>query len=393
MEELFQNIRDVWYALPLVTRDALTIIILFFILWTVKRIILKRIITRIYRYTNETERHWDSFLVDNINRPLNFVTFAITLGIIAAIGDWGNTFETFIIQTSNTAVMIAIVMFVLALTGHVFTNHQRLIKYLGFDIEPQLLPFVRTTVRFVIIALGVVLVLDEWGYDVNGLIAGLGIGGLAVALAAQDTISNIFGFTTIVGDRPFNKGDFIKTSDAEGIVEHIGLRSTRVRQLDQALVTLPNSMLTNAAILNWSQLYKRRFDAVVGITYTATSDDIRELIARIRRLLGENIHVQKDSIVVYFINFGESSLEVLVRCYINISDWGGFTAEKQEINLQIMDIVEDMQLSFAFPTRSIFMEPTAEESRAARAGRVRESFDMDVDHSRIKGGGGESDEE
>ncbi len=113
------------------------------------------------------------------------------------------------------------------------------------------------------------------------------------SLAAQDTVSNLFGFTTIVGDQPFIVGEFIKTPDAEGIVEHVGVRSTRLRQLDQAYVTVPNNKLASSAILNWSRLSKRRLNTILSIRYSATSDQIRDLCQRIRDLLNARDSVQR----------------------------------------------------------------------------------------------------
>src|SRR5262249_35855949 len=132
--------------------------------------------------------------------------------------------------------------------------------------------------KLLFIVLAVLVIVQEWGYDPSGLIAGLGIGGLAISLAAQDTVKNLFGFTTIVGDQPFTVGDFIKTADVEGTVEHVGVRSTRIRRQDQAYVTVPNSVLANSAILNWSRLSKRWIDMTLRITYDASRSDILKLL-------------------------------------------------------------------------------------------------------------------
>jgi MscS family membrane protein len=208
----------------------------------------------------------------------------------------------------------------------------------------------------VLVAFAAVIIIDEWGYDVNGLVAGLGIGGLAIALAAQDTLANLFGFTTIVGDSPFVEDEYIVTPDVEGVVESVGLRSTRIRQLDQAIVTIPNSKLSGSAITNWSRLYKRRINFVLGITYDATSHQMDELLKLLREMLTRREKVDPDSVVVYFINFGDSALEILVRCYVFESDWGRFTAEREAVNLAVMDIVESLGLSIAFPSQSIYVE-------------------------------------
>src|SRR5262249_8920002 len=151
---------------------------------------------------------------------------------------------------------------------------------------------------------------QEWGYDVTGLIAGLGLGGLAISLAAQDTLSNIFGFAAIVSDRPFVVGEYVKTKDVEGSVERVGLRSTRVRQIDQAVVAVPNSMLASSAILNWSRLSKRKLEVTLGVTYKTRPDQMEALLASLREMLKAHDKVDPNSVVVYFIGFGQSALNI-----------------------------------------------------------------------------------
>lgn len=356
MQRLIEDLQDQWVALPDYAQEAIALLGIVLVIWVVKRVVLRRLITRLRHYTQASARTWDQLVVDAIDRPLSYFAMSLVLGAVLVLFDFGATLHNLITQTANTLVIIAIFLLVYALFRFLSENRERFYRFTSIDIQQRLLPFVQTGVRVVLIALALVMILGEWGYDVNGLIAGLGIGGLAIALAAQDTLANLFGFTTIVGDHPLSEGEYIVTPDVEGVVEHVGLRSTRVRRLDQALVTIPNSMLSTTAVLNWSRLSKRRFDTVIGITYGADSDQMRALLARIRGYLQAHEQVETDSVVVYFINFGDSALEVLVRCYLQIADWGQFTAEREVINLQIMDIVRDVGLSMAFPSRSLYIE-------------------------------------
>ena len=134
-------------------------------------------------------------------------------------------------------------------------------------------------------ALGAIFILQELSFDVAALIASLGVVGLGISLASQDTVSNMFGFAAIVSDNPFKVGDYIKTPAVTGVVESVGVRSTRVRQLDQALVTVPNNLLTNAVVLNWARLEKRRLDVTLNFTYSTSADQMRAVVAGIRELL------------------------------------------------------------------------------------------------------------
>ncbi|NOG50552.1 MAG: mechanosensitive ion channel family protein [Chloroflexi bacterium] len=159
--------------------------------------------------------------------------------------------------------------------------------------------------KIFIVAIGGVIILQEFGYDVTGLIAGLGVGGLALSLAAQDTVANLFGFASIIGDSPFSLGDYIRTPDVEGTVEHVGVRSTRVRQSDETLITIPNNVLANSAISNFSRMPRRRIDFTVGVTYRTTAAQMRVLLDRLRTLLKAWPSADPSTVQVYFSKFND----------------------------------------------------------------------------------------
>jgi MscS family membrane protein len=189
----------------------------------------------------------------------------------------------------------------------------------------------------------VVVVLEQWGYNVAALAAGLGIGGLAFALAAQSTLANLFGFTMIVGDRPFGVGDHIRTSDIEGTVEHVGLRSTRIRQADQAMVTIPNGKVADSVILNLSRLKKRLIQFTLRLPNETSSVQMQSLLQTLREMLKARQTVDAASVMVHFTDFSAEGLDILVRCYVNVIDWAAFIQEKEAINLKIMEAVERLQ--------------------------------------------------
>ena len=165
-------------------------------------------------------------------------------------------------------------------------------------------------------------------------------------------------------------GEFIVTPAATGIVEHVGIRSTRIRQLDQALVVVPNSKLASSHILNWSHAKKRRLDITLGISYEARSTDLRQLMARLRQFLEETEDVDTESIIVHFVNFGVSTLDVRIICMILQAGWGDFTRVAEGIRLTTMDIVEELGLEIALPSRTVYLtgdnfeidEPATEEN-------------------------------
>jgi len=282
----------------------------------------------------------------------------VALGIVvaAALFEFDAASDNLANALSRSLILLALVMILYRLVDVMAVNSNNLLHLTGMSIEERLLPFIRTAAKVMVVMLGLVIVLQEWNIEVTGLIASLGVIGLAFSLAAKDTVENLFGFTAIVSDNPFQVGDFVVHPDVTGSIEQVGMRSTRVRQLDQGLVTVPNSKMAQAAILNWSRLAKRRYRHTIGVTYSATSADIRELLRQIEAMLLEREHIDPESVLVRFWSFGDSALEILVQAYILLEDFAEAATEQQEIHLAIMDIVEELGMSMAFPSRSVYIE-------------------------------------
>lgn len=335
----------------------LLVVLVICVIWLVRSSIAWLLAKPLKRLLNRTAQpQFDETLKRIVTTPVNLLLLALAIDLGARILEVSPSGMTFVVNITRTLVIFAITVTVYRIIEVLAFSRRQLYILTGLAIDEALLPFIRTGIRLIVLALALVIVIQQWGYDVTGLIAGLGLGGLALSLAAQDTLSNIFGFTAMVSDRPFVVGEYIKTSDVEGIVEKVGLRSTRVRQLDQALVAVPNSKLANSAILNWSRLAKRRIDMVLGITYSTSPDQMEQLLQRLREMLAERETVDAETVVVNFIEFGGSSLNVLVRCYVNIADWVGFTTEKERILLEIMRVVEGLGLQIAYPSRTLYIE-------------------------------------
>ena len=330
------------------------------LIWVLRKVISRLILLPFKRLVvDRTATQVDDILIGVLENPIRFLIIALGIFIAGQIltADIGTV--QFFSRLSRSFVILAVFVALYNGVDLIVASSMRLQYITGIDLDEQLVPFMRAALKIIIVAIAVIVVLQEWNYDVNGLIAGLGLSGLAFSLAAKDTASNLFAFTTIVSDRPFVVGEFIRTPDVEGIIEDIGMRNTRLRQLDQVYVTVPNSIIANAPIMNLSRMEKRRISFNLGITYSANSGDMRSLIDRIRTLLESREKVDPESVVVYFTDFGDSALNVLVVCMVLEPDWQLFSAEKEEINLQIMDIVEDLGLGIAFPTQSLYIENLA----------------------------------
>ena len=199
-------------------------------------------------------------------------------------------------------------------------------------------------------------IFQEWGYNVSGFLASLGLVGMALALAAKETAANLFGSLVIFTDKPFKVGEWIKTPEVEGIVENIGIRSTKVRTFAQALVTVPNAVLANSAILNWSRMGKRRINMQLGLTYSTTTSQVEKIVSDIKQMLENHPDIDQDVIHIYFTDFKDSSLGIFCYYFTKSTDWGEYMRVREDTNFKIMKIVEDNDAGFAFPSRSLYIE-------------------------------------
>jgi MscS family membrane protein len=225
--------------------------------------------------------------------------------------------------------------------------------------RPEGRPLLALAVRagkIVVLIMAVIAVLSELGYPVASLIAGLGIGGLAFALAAQKTVENVFGSISIGMDQPMREGEFVRVEDFVGTVESIGLRSTRFRTLDRTMITIPNGKLADMRLETFAARDRIRFATTLSLLYSTTADQMRAILDEIEKLLRAQPKCWPDAVVVRFKEFGPSSLDVDLMCWFTTADYNEFTRIKQDLMLDIMGIVAKHGSGFAFPTRTVVMQ-------------------------------------
>lgn len=220
-------------------------------------------------------------------------------------------------------------------------------------VSPELANFLKELIKVIIVILCVFAAL-RFIYHINitALVASLGIGGLAVALAAQDTLANLLGSFIIYLDKPFKAGDHVVTTDIEGIVEHVGFRTTRIRTLEKSLLTVPNKKLIDTPLKNITMSDARRVMFTIGLTYNSKSTQILSIIEDIKNAIKEEPHVSGDP-TVRFTEFDSSSLNILVVYFVGGNDGALMLSVKESINVKIMSIVEQHGCEFAFPTQTI----------------------------------------
>jgi MscS family membrane protein len=217
-----------------------------------------------------------------------------------------------------------------------------------------------------VLAMSAVAMLAQLGYPVASLIAGLGVGGLAFALAAQKTVENMFGAFSLGVDQPFREGDFVKIEDFVGTVEAIGLRSTRVRTLDRTLISIPNGRLSEQRIESYTARDRIRLACTIGLVYDTSSQAIRQVLSGLERVLRDHPKIWPDAVVVRFSEFGPSSLDIQVMAWFMTQDFGEFQAIRQDVLLDFMRVVEEAGSSFAFPTRTLHVASVPEGALRSR---------------------------
>ena len=223
-------------------------------------------------------------------------------------------------------------------------------------LDNMLVPLVTKIIKGFITIAGLVFIANILQMNLTGLLAGLGLGGLAFALAAKDAVENVFGSITVLMDRPFVVGDWVIIDDVEGTVENIGFRSTRIRTFYNSIITLPNSRLITAHVDNMGRRSYRRFTCHLGVTYDTPADKLEAFCEAIRQLVREHPQTRKDYFHVYFNQYSASSLDILVYIFFRVADWGEELQARHDFLLQVLKLAEQMHVEFAFPTQTLHLQ-------------------------------------
>jgi len=329
--------------------------------WLVRQIVTAIIPALIRKLTSRTQITWDDQIVKVIRPPLRFLITVYGLWLSALALELPPEVQDTIDQIMRTLVVIGIYWAIYRAVEPAFkilfhVSRRTMRESAVPDLLDRKLSVALTQVaKGLVVLFAFATVLETWNYNVAGLIAGLGIAGAAVALSVKDTLANLFAYFVILADEPLNLGEYVVFDGVAGTVENIGFRSTRIRALDQSLVTVPNNTVMNANITNWSRLTKRRLNMTLGIEYKNSPDKVLSVVQGIRKMLENHELVQSDSVVVQFVEFNSSSLDIMIICFMDVPDWGDFQAAKQDINLRIMDILAERGVEVAFPTRTLFV--------------------------------------
>ncbi|MFZ9016145.1 MAG: mechanosensitive ion channel family protein [Ilumatobacteraceae bacterium] len=319
---------------------------------TVIRILLRR------RFSGDELTFWNSER-KRIDRALSL----LVLGIVVVVGTPALGVDAdltdVIVRAGGFVAVVGAIILAYRLVDVVVDVLQRRAALTESKLDDGLVPLLRTVLRLFVMGVGVIFALQNLDVDVSSLLTGLGLGGLAFALAAQDTARNLFGGVTVFVDKPFEIGDWIEVDGIEGTVEAVGFRSTRIRTFYNSQVTVPNGRLVDTGVDNLGRREWRRYKTNLGIGYHSTTDQVEAFVEGVRDLIQGRDGFRQDYFIVEFVGFGESSLDVMLYCFIGAPDWNAELRARHELNLDIMRVAERVGVEFAFPTRTVHLPDRA----------------------------------
>ena len=288
-----------------------------------------------------------------LNRSILLLSFGITVLVGFPTLDFEPDVENVVHQATSLVAALAIVMIAYRAIEILMDVLARRASKTESMLDDRLVPLLRTSMRLFVTFVGILFLLQNLDVNVSSLIAGLGLGGLAIALAAQDTVRNVLGGVTIFADKPFEVGDWVVVDGVEGTVEAVGFRSTRVRTFYNSLVSVPNGNLMDSGIDNMGQRRWRRYKTTLGVGYHTTPDQMQAFVEGIRAIIQASPGMRQDYYIVEFHGFGANSLDVLVYCFMDAADWNEELRTRHVLNLDIMRLAESLQVDFAFPTQTL----------------------------------------
>lgn len=262
----------------------------------------------------------------------------------------------YMIRFMQVLSIVFLSLFLLSIVDLLMVYANRAAERTASAMDDQVVPVARRIIKGVIILAGVIYILKLMAVNVTALLAGISIGGLALALAAQDTVKNLIGSLVIFIDRPFQIGDWISFNDVDGTVEEVGIRSTRVRTFENSVTYVPNGKLMDLMVNNMGVRVFRRFKTNIAITYDTPPHIIDAFVSGIREMILNHPHTRKDNFEVHLNSFGDSSLNILLYLFFKVPTWSDELVSKHQLMLGIIQLAESLGVRFAFPTSTLFVE-------------------------------------
>ena len=322
----------------------------------IRSIFAKLIVLKLKKIVKKTSTKLDDSLFDALIPPFKLLPIVLAFLAITLYFEIDSTLGLYFQKINSTLATI----FIFWLIHQALIPFSNIFSKLEKILTKALVLWIVRSLKYLIIFLGIVAVLEVWGIKIGPVIAGLGLFGVAVALGAQDLFKNLISGIMILLEKRFHLGDVISVpGHTEGTVEHIGFRSTLIRKFDSTPITIPNYIFAEAPILNYTNRTNRRINWIIGIEYDSSIEQIKNLTDYLMNYLKNNesfIVNDEFKAFVRLDRFNDSSIDILVYCFTSTNDWQKYLEIKENLALEIKSKIEDLGLNFAFPSQSIYIE-------------------------------------
>jgi MscS family membrane protein len=318
----------------------------------------------VHRWAAKTESKWDDTILDEAERPASLIImlgfYYLTYANLRLPPELNQSLNLFL----RAGLAINVIWLLYRLANVLSSYLAEMTAKTESKLDDQIVPLARKVIKVLVIVTGGLVVMQNFGINVGSIIAGLGIGGLAFALAAKDMLANLFGSVMIFLDKPFQIGDRIVVDGVDGIVEEVGFRSTRIRTFDNSLVSLPNSKVADGSVNNFGLRRYRRFRTILSIGYSSSPAQIEAFTEGIKALILQSTVTRKDAFDVAFFDFGENGLNILLNVFFETNDWNVEVQERHNLLVNIHQLADRLQIQFALPTRTLHIETMRRETVA-----------------------------
>ncbi len=356
----FPFLSNTLWDIPYANLIAASVTFLFFLV--LRHIFTTALIYILQKIADHTNHQDNQKIINAFKEPLRFFFIIIGLHLFFVL-TFSETETIALILTTLTLYTFfwGILSLTEALRGAIYA----LIANFNRDLSREVGNFAITLFKIIIVGVEIATIMHIWGVNVTALVASLGIGGLVFAFAAKDTAANLFGSFSLLVDRSFRIGEWIKVKNYEGTVEYIGMRTTRIRAFDHSLISIPNSLVASEPIENYSRRNTRRFKITIQLTYDTLKITLQEIVSAIKTMLQLHPLIsQTNTLLVNFDAFGDSSLDIFIYAFTATADWEQHQKIKEDVHFKIMEIVEHHGALFAFPSQTLyFANKTSKETK------------------------------
>ena len=343
-------------SLGLSFMELIILIVSFIVALIIRGLFAKIVVSKIKKIVQKTVNLVDDQLFDSLAPPLKLLPLILVFIVMGLLIDVDSKLIIVIEKINRTLVTI----FIFWLLHQSLDPLAQIFQKLDELFSKTLVIWVKRSIKYLIIFLGIVAVLETWGIKIGPVIAGLGLFGVAVALGAQDLFKNLISGILIILEKRFQLGDVIEVPGyAIGTVEDMGFRSTLIRQFDTTSVSLPNYVFSDSAILNYSHRQYRRIKWIIGLTYDSSSEQLKAICQKIEEYINNSpnyIVNEEYQLFVRVDKFSESSIDLLIQTFTSTNDWSKYLVIKEDLAYSIKSIIQDNKGSFAFPSQSIYVE-------------------------------------